>query len=151
MRRLLLVLPLLALAGCMRVPPGTHMVVTDNPTPLCGHYENCYLTDSATIVLVSGQPLKVAAHEACHAHQDEEVREELGIRPSIDLHEWYQTHEAAAYEAAVAGHPHPYWAALVNEDTLLERFAEACGRYLARDPRYPSDPVDDAFFEEEGF
>lgn len=154
--KLTIALLLLALAavGCMRVPPGTRLVITDHPEPYCaGRNENCYLVASTTLVVVTGQPTKVIMHELCHAHQDEEVREELGIVPSIDLHEWYQTKEAARYATVIAGQPHPDWGYLLDAETqsLLERFAEACGRYLARDPRFPLDAVDTAFFKAEGF
>lgn len=156
MRRPLVGLALAALAatGCMSVPAGLRVVETSDPVPLCRAYANCYRPDLREIVLVPGQPLKVAAHEACHAHQHKTVLEETGREPSVDLHEWLATGEGRVYAAYVAGHPHPYWSAIAPEDTLLEDFAEACGRYLTQpvdDGRFPSDPYRDAFFEARGF
>lgn len=152
MKLLALVLTLCALTGvaCMSVPPGTTILVTDSPEALCNQRVNCYHAPSRTIVLVPGQSLKTLAHEGCHAHQHATVLDELGREPRTDLTDWYETSEAEAYAAVVEAAPRPAdWR--MSADNLLEDFAEACGRYMAQDPRWPGEPSRDAFFEARDF
>lgn len=146
----------LAAVGCMSVPAGLHVYATDTG---CTSDGRCLFHDGAPhnfydvvgheIVVVPGQPLKVVAHEACHAHQQQEVRDELGEDVSVTEVEWYRTQEAAEYAAFTGGIIHG-WSGM-SAPTLLEDFAEACGRYLAQDPRYPGDPAIDAFFTARDF
>ncbi len=140
-------------AACMAVPPHLRVIVRSNTVPYCLREVNCYLVPPQnTIVLVPGQPLKVAFHEACHAHQAWEVEHELGIPASVDEHEWYLTREARDYGALVAqvgeGPNPPAWA---DPQSLLEDFSESCGRFLAHDPNYPTNPAKDKFFESRGY
>lgn len=123
--------------------------VTCQPTPAmpCNFYD----VNTRTLHVRADQPLKVAAHELCHAHQQQEVLDELGIPVSVDEREWYQTREARDFQALVAEFPPPEWHAIAGENTGLEVFAEACGRYLVQDPAYPSFPPYDRYFESRNF
>jgi hypothetical protein len=152
MKRLLVALFLLAFGtvGCIRVPKGLNVVVTDNPEPYCLQRSNCYVVATRTIVLVPNQSIKTAAHELCHAAQHETVLRELGREPRGDLVDWYDTDEAREYAAAVGDAPVPAdWE--LSAPTLLERFAEHCARYMVNDSRWASDPVRDTFFSERAF
>lgn len=152
MKKFAIALALTALlgVGCMSVPAGTTILVTDNPEVLCNQRVNCYHAPSRTIVMVPGQSLKTLAHEGCHAHQHQTVLEELGREPRADLTDWYKTSEAAAYAAVVEASPRPDdWK--LSADNLLEDFAEACGRFMAQDPGKPGEPQRDAFFAERDF
>lgn len=146
-----LVLLVLALAsvGCMKVPPGTSILVTDSPEPYCNARVNCYVAATRTIVMVPGQSIRVLAHEGCHAHQHWTILEETGDEPRRDMVEWLDTSEATAYAAVVeqAG-PHEFGAHYVP---LIEDFAEACARYMVDDDQWPLDPVRAAFFAERDF
>ena len=145
-------------ASCMSLPPGTHVFVSDDgctSNGVCpweaGHACNFYYAPTREVVVGPGQSCRPLMHELCHAHQHQTILSETGREPSdLTLVEWNDTAEAAAYASAIAGHPHPAdWR--LSRDTLLEDFAEACGRYLARDPRYPSDPLRDQFFSDRNF
>jgi hypothetical protein len=145
-------------AGCMSLPRGTHIFVSDDGCAGDGfcpskdaHHCNFYYAPTREIVVAPGQSCRSLMHEFCHAHQHETILEETGREPSdLTLKEWYDATEAAAYAPVVAAHPHPDdWQ--LTADTLLEDFAEACGRYMARDPRYPGEPNRDQFFSDRDF
>ena len=145
-------------AGCMQLPPGTHIFVSDDGCTsdgfcvrLDGHLCNFYYAPTREVVVAPGQSCRLLMHELCHAHQHQTILNETGREPSdLTLYEWDDTAEAAAYASVVAGHPRPDdWR--ISRDTLLEDFAEACGRYMARDPRYPSEPNRDQFFSDRNF
>jgi hypothetical protein len=145
-------------ASCMALPRGVRVFVSDRGCTsdgVCplgnGHPCNFYYPPTREIVIEPGQSCHVVAHELCHAHQHQVILDETGREPSdLTLKEWYDTAEAAAYQRAIAGHPRPEdWH--MSADTLLEDFAEACGRYLVRDPDYPGDPSRDRFFGERDF
>lgn len=149
----------LAAVGCMSVPTGLHVYETNSGCTSDGvcpwgdsGYRQFYYAPTREIVVVVGQPLKVWAHEACHAHQHQAILDETGREPvGLTLAEWQTTDEGVAYAAAIAGWPRPDWYAIANNYSLLEDFAEACGRYLVQDPRFPSDPARDVFFEARDF
>jgi len=143
-------------------PTGLHVYkspngcTSDGQCPFGGP-ANFYWAPTREIVLVPGQPLKVAAHETCHGHQHQVILNETGAEPqpggpppsAVDLHEWLTTTEAAAYLPVVAAADggFPAWGRRDTALWLLEDFAEACGRFLAADPRFPLDPGRAAFFE----
>ncbi len=149
-----IILPLgvlcIMLAGCMSIPPGVHVVTTDQPQSICLAYTNCYDPLTRTIVLVpGGSTVKTEAHELCHAHQQEEVISETGHDVSIDEHEWYATREAQAYAVAIAGEPRPAdW--VLSRDNELEDFAESCARYLVYGTIKDA-PQREAFFTQRDF
>lgn len=143
--------------GCMSIPLGLHIHVTadgcatDGTCTPPGTSHNYYRASLREIVIRPNQPFKMLAHEACHAHQQQQVIDETGHDIADDsLAEWESTREARDYKALVADTPIPaeWW---LSTPTLVERFAEACGRYFAQDPAYPSDPMTDAFFDVRGF
>jgi hypothetical protein len=135
----------IAAIGCIQVPPGTTVLVTDSPEALCEVRVNCYHAPTRTIVILPGQSLRVLAHEGCHAHQHWSVLEE-GETASIDLHEWYDTAEAREY-AAIATAPRPTdWR--LSADTLLEDFAESCARFMTQ---MSNESGREAFFAERDF
>lgn len=143
---LVLALCAAALVGCIRVPAGTHVLVTDTPQDLCGAYTNCYHAPSRTIVVLPGQSLKLWAHELCHAHQHQVILDEQGREPSLDMHEWLNTSEGLAYGAVVDASGPNGWDA--HFAPLIEDFAEACGRYLVGQD---VDTGREAFFAERNF
>ena len=148
MKTLMLALVLvLTTAGCIKVPEGISIVVTDEPEALCGQYVNCYHAPTRTIVVLPGQSAKLLAHELCHAHQHQTILDETGIEPSLDLREWYGTSEAGAYMAVREAAPVPTeWR--LSADTALEDFAEGCGRFLTGSDM---EPARAAFFAARGF
>lgn len=147
MKWLLLALLCLLASGCMRVPAGLHVIVTDQPETYCRQRVNCYLPSQRAIVVVPDQSIKLWAHEACHAHQHQTVLD-AGLTASDDLHEWYGTAEATAYRAVAEAAPVPAeWN--LSAPTLLEDFAEACGRYLTG--WQDREPGRDKFFAAGGF
>ena len=143
----IIALALLAFAaiGCMKVPEGTSILVTDSPEALCGERTNCYHAPSRTIVMVPNQSLRVLAHEGCHAHQHYTVLEELGREPRLDMSDWLDTSEAHDYAAVVDGRPTEW---RLSADNLIEDFAEGCARYMVG---LPSTDARDTFFAERGF
>ena len=135
----------LAAVGCIRVPPGTTVLVTDAPEAYCEARVNCYHAPTRTIVLVPGQSLRVFAHEGCHAHQHWSILDE-GKTASVDLHEWYDTAEAREYaDAATALRPTDW---RLSADTLIEDFAESCARYMTG---MENEPGRVSFFERRDF
>ena len=145
-------------ASCMTLPRGVRVFVSDRGCTsdgVCpfgdGHPCNFYFPPTREIVIKPGQSCHVVAHELCHAHQHQVILDETGREPAdLSLKEWYDTAEAAAYQGAVAAHPRPDdWR--MSADTLLEDFAEACGRFLVRDPDYPGEPNRDQFFRDRNF
>lgn len=143
---LVLALCAAALMGCMKVPAGTHVLVTDHPQDLCGSYTNCYHAPTRTIVVVPGQSLKVWAHELCHAHQHQTILDQLGREPGLSLDEWYDTDEANDWLVVVGDRAGDGFDAAFASP--LESFAEACAMFLT------GKPLDDlryGFFEERGF
>ena len=158
--KLLVILIVLAFAtvGCMSVPTGLHVYESPDgctSTDVCpwgrGKPRNFYHVPTRQIVLAPNQPLKVAAHEACHAHQHQQVIDELDIEPSIDLDEWYDTREARDYAAVVEAGDGVPWDVQRYSYSLLEDFAEACGRFLVQDKAWPTDVERSEFFAERGF
>jgi hypothetical protein len=146
----------LATVGCMSTPAGLHVYeskvgcTSDGECPWeDGAKHNFYLARLHEIVIVPGQPFKVIAHEACHAHQQQEVIDETGHDVSRTLVEWLDTDEAFSYNAVViAAGPAPWGDSGIR---VLEDFAEACGRYLANDDRWPQEPQRAAWFAARGF
>jgi len=155
-----LVVPLvaagLAAVGCMSVPQGVHIYVSDSGCTSDGYCpwpdgapHDFYYAPTRELVVSGGQSVKVDAHELCHAHQHETILEETGREPvGLTLTEGLLTDEAAAYRVVAEANPRPAsWT--LSKDNLIEDFAEACGRYLTgwRD----QDPARDAFFAARGF
>lgn len=142
--KLALALALLALAavGCMKVPEGTSILVTDSPEALCGVRVNCYHAGTRTIVVLPGQSLRVWAHEGCHAHQHYTVLTELGREPRTDMRDWLDTDEAAEYDAIADARPTDW---KLSADNLIEDFAEGCARYMVG---LPSTDARNDFFAE---
>ena len=156
--KILLAIMLLGLAsvGCMSLPAGVSVRVTDdgcNSQGVCpwggDDPRNWYDAGTREIILAPGQSLKVLAHEGCHAHQHQVILTEAGEpRPNshgwFELLEWLDTTEGIEYAAAIVGLP-PLQA---HGNILLEDFAEACGRYMTGKEL---DATRTAFFEERGF
>jgi hypothetical protein len=132
-------------SACMRVPAGLHVIVTDTPEDYCIQRANCYRSDLRAIVVVPGQSLKLWAHETCHAHQHQTVLDETGSEPDVDLHQWLDTNEGIEYAHVVSVAGPTDWG---NWNTLLENFAEACGRFLTDQL---TEPGRFAFFKERSF
>jgi|GEM_PF-3728961 len=135
-------------AGCMALPEGTRVVVTDTPEVWCVVRVNCYHAPTRTIVVVPGASLRTLAHEATHAHQHWTVLDETGREPSKNLHEWSETQEAKDFAVVVKRVGYPDWS--LSALTELELFAEANARCLVQDLRFPSQPVYDAWLKDAG-
>jgi hypothetical protein len=158
MKRLIVPLAMIGIlfTGCMSVPSGVHLYVTDTGCTsqgFCpwadGQVHDFYYAPTREIVVAPGQSIKVEAHELCHAHQQETIIEETGHEPrGLTLQDWLDTSEGRAYAAVVEANVRPAsWR--LSLDNTVEDFAEACARYLTH--WADQDPARDQFFESEGF
>lgn len=157
MLRILLISLVFMSVGCIKLPPGLRVYLSEDGCNTQGtcpwggdEPRNWYDVENREIVISPNQTLKVLAHEGCHAHQHQVVIEAVGearadsVTGFYDLREWLDTTEAKEYAATIAGLPPIQTHGII----LLEDFAEACGRYLTGTEL---DEVRTSFFRERSF